>query len=175
MRWNMPKIKSKSSRNTFIHIKRAAAGKKIPNCGSSVNLVFITLFKSSAQISRIFNLQMLPHPLPLIQPHLISYHRDELAVRRLAAQVMDGIAKVAVEGIHVSPVPCNLDGVADGALHAAGGGTVFLGNLPNCCEVFSVLHRYRRKLFIVPLLYQMPGHISIDKSLKSDNSKKKSP
>ena len=54
--------------------------------------------------------------------------------------------------------------------------TVFrIGNLPNCCEVFSVLHRYRRKLFIVPLLYQMPGHISIDKSLKSDNSKKKSP
>ena len=124
----MPKIKSKSSRNTFIHIKRAAAGKKIPNCGSSVNLVFITLFKSSAQISRIFNLQMLPHPLPLIQPHLISYHRDELRVGGFAAQVMDGIAKVAIEGIHISPVPCHLDGVADGALYAAGGGTVFLGD-----------------------------------------------
>ena len=124
----MPKIKSKSSRNTFIHIKRAAAGKKIPNCGSSVNLVFITLFKSSAQISRIFNLQMLPHPLPLIQPHLISYHRDELAVGGFSAQVMDGIAEVAIEGIHVSPVPCHLDGVADSALHTAGGGTVFLGD-----------------------------------------------
>lgn len=83
LRWNMPKIKSKSSRNTFIHIKRAAAGKKIPNCGSSVNLVFITLFKSSAQIGRIFNLQMLPHPLPFIQPHLISYHRNELRVGSL--------------------------------------------------------------------------------------------
>ena len=89
---------------------------------------------------------------------------------------MDGITEVAVEGVHVSTVPCHLDGVADGPLHAAGGGTVFrIGNLPNCCEVFSVLHRYRRKLFIVPLLYQMLGHISIDKSLKSDNSKKKSP
>ena len=41
---------------------------------------------------------------------------------------MDGVAKVAIEGIHVSPVPCNLDSVADGALHTAGGGTVFLGD-----------------------------------------------
>ena len=70
----------------------------------------------------------LPHPLPLIQPHLIGYHCNELAVRWFSAQVMDGIAEVAIEGIHVSPVPCHLDGVADGPLHAAGGGTVFLGD-----------------------------------------------
>ena len=69
-----------------------------------------------------------PYPLPFIQPHLISYHRNELAVGRLAPQVMDGIAEVAVEGVHVSPVPCHLDGVADGALHPAGGGAVFLGD-----------------------------------------------
>ena len=114
--------------------------------------------------------------LPFIQPHFVSDHCNELRIGGLAPQVVDGIAEVAVEGIHVAPVPRHLDGVADGALHPAGGGTVFrIGNLPNCCEVFSVLHRYRRKLFIVPLLYQMQGHISIDKSLKSDNSKKKSP
>ena len=71
----------------------------------------------------------LPHSLPFIQPHLISYHRDELRVGGFAAQVVDGIAEVAIEGIHISPVPCNLDGVADGALHAAGGGAVFLGDL----------------------------------------------
>ena len=70
----------------------------------------------------------LTHPLAFIQPHLISYHRDELRVCGFAAQVMDGIAEVAVEGIHVSPVPCNLDGVADGALHAAGGSAVLFGN-----------------------------------------------
>ena len=69
-----------------------------------------------------------PHPLPFIQPHLVSYHRDELRVGRLTPQVMDGIAEVAVEGVHVSPVPCHLDGVADGALHPAGGGAVFLGD-----------------------------------------------
>ena len=70
----------------------------------------------------------LPHPLPLIQPHLIGYHRDELRIRWFSAQVMDGITEVAVEGVHVSPVPCHLDGVADGALHPAGGGAVFLGD-----------------------------------------------
>ena len=70
----------------------------------------------------------LPHPLPFIQPHLVSYHRDELRVGGFSPQVVDGIAEVAVEGIHISPVPCYLDGVADGALHAAGGGTVFLGD-----------------------------------------------
>ena len=70
----------------------------------------------------------LPHPLPLIQPHFISYHRNELAVGGLAAQVMDGVAAVAVEGVHIAPVPCHLDGVADGALHPAGGGAVFLGD-----------------------------------------------
>ena len=70
----------------------------------------------------------LPHPLPFIQPHLIGDHGDEFAVGGFAAQVMDGIAEVAIEGIHISPVPRNLDSVADGALHAAGGGAVFLGN-----------------------------------------------
>ena len=41
---------------------------------------------------------------------------------------MDGIAEVAVEGVHIAPVPRHLDGVADGPLHAAGGSAVFLGN-----------------------------------------------
>ena len=41
---------------------------------------------------------------------------------------MDGITEVAVEGVHITPVPCHLDGVADGALHPAGGGAVFLGD-----------------------------------------------
>ena len=68
------------------------------------------------------------HSLPFIQPHLVGDHRNELRVCRLTPQVMDGVAKVAVEGIHVSPVPCHLDGVADGALHPAGGGAVFLGD-----------------------------------------------
>ena len=87
----------------------------------------------------------LSHPLPFIQPHLIGYHRDKLAVGGLAPQVMDGIAEIAVEGIHVSPVPCNLDGVADGALHPAGGGAVFLGDfrvqaLGHSVDVLRLVH-----------------------------------
>ena len=42
---------------------------------------------------------------------------------------MDGVAEVAVEGVHVAPVPCHLDGVTDGALHPAGGGAIFLSDL----------------------------------------------
>ena len=69
-----------------------------------------------------------PDSLPLIQPHLISNHRNELRVRWFSAQIVDGIAEIAVEGVHVSPVPCYLDGVADGSLHTAGSGAVFLGD-----------------------------------------------
>ena len=42
---------------------------------------------------------------------------------------MNSIPKIAVQGIHISPVPRHLDGMADGALHAAGGGSVALGDL----------------------------------------------
>ena len=68
------------------------------------------------------------HSLPLIQPHLVRNHCDELAIRWFSPQVMDGITEVAVEGVHIATVPCHLDGVADGALHPAGGGAVFLGD-----------------------------------------------
>ena len=66
------------------------------------------------------------HSLPLIQPHLVRNHCNELAVRGFASQVMNRIPEIAVQGIHITPVPCHLDGVADGALHPAGGGAVFL-------------------------------------------------
>ena len=42
---------------------------------------------------------------------------------------MDGVAEVAVQRVHIAPVPCHLNGVADGALHPAGGGAVALGDL----------------------------------------------
>ena len=45
-------------------------------------------------------------PLPLIQPHFVSDHRDEFAVGGLAPQVVDGIAEVAVEGIAAHPISC---------------------------------------------------------------------
>ena len=41
---------------------------------------------------------------------------------------MDGVAEVAVQGVHIAAVPRHLDGMADGALHPAGGGAVALGD-----------------------------------------------
>ena len=86
------------------------------------------------------------HSLAFIQPHLVSDHCDELRVGGFSAQVVDGITEVAVEGVHVSPVPCHLDGVADGALHPAGGGAVFLGDfrvqaLGHSVDVLRLVHR----------------------------------
>ena len=70
-----------------------------------------------------------PHPLPFIQPHLVGDHGNELAVGGLSAQIVDGVAEVAVQGVHIAAVPRHLDGMADGALHPAGGGAVALGDL----------------------------------------------
>ena len=66
--------------------------------------------------------------LPFIQPHLVGNHCNEFAVGGLSAQVVDGVAEVAVQRVHIAPVPRHLNGMADGALHAAGSGTVFLGD-----------------------------------------------
>ena len=42
---------------------------------------------------------------------------------------MDGIAEIAVQGVHIAAIPSDLDGVADGAFYPAGGGRVALGDL----------------------------------------------
>ena len=97
-------------------------------------------------IFRRFTVSLLPYSLPFIQPHLIRNHCDELAVRGFASQVMNRIPEIAVQGIHVSPIPCHLDGVADGALHPAGSGAVFLGDfrvqaLGHGIDVIRFIHR----------------------------------
>lgn len=56
--------------------------------------------------------------LLFIQADLIADHCDELAVRGFSSQVVDGIAKVAVQSIHIAAVPGDFNSVADGALHA---------------------------------------------------------
>ena len=97
-------------------------------------------------ISNVLPSLCLPHPLAFIQPHFISYHCNELAVGGLAAQVVDGVAEVAVQGVHIAPVPCHLNGMADGALHPAGGGAVALGNfrvqaLGHRVDILRLVHR----------------------------------
>ena len=79
-------------------------------------------------VSRLIDIS-LSNSLPLIQPHLVGDHRNKFRVGGLAPQVVDGVAEVAVQGIHISPVPRHLDGVADGALHPAGRRSVALRDL----------------------------------------------
>ena len=101
-----------------------------------ISTTFFALFIGTApivgilwNIFRRFTVSLSPHPLSLIQPHLVGDHGNEFRICGLAAQVVDGVAEVAVQGIHIATVPCHLDGVADGPLYPAGGGAVFLGDL----------------------------------------------
>ena len=64
----------------------------------------------------------------VFEPQIICNHRDKLAICGLSAIILDGISKVRIQRIHVASVPRDLDGVADGALHARSGGLVFLGD-----------------------------------------------
>ena len=118
-----------------------------------ISTTFFALFIGTApivgilwNIFRRFTVSLLPHPLPLIQPHLVGDHGNELRVCGLSAQVVDGVAEVAVQGIHIAAVPRHLDGMADGALHPAGGGAVALGNfrvqaLGHRVDILRLVHR----------------------------------
>ena len=50
-----------------------------------------------------------------LQP--VSDKRDELTIGGLPLGVADGVAKEALQGVQVSPVPGHLDGVADGPFY----------------------------------------------------------
>lgn len=80
-----------------------------------------------------------------IQPHFICNHGDELGVGGLAAQVMDGVAEITVQGVYIAAVPRYLNGVADGALYPAGRGAVVFGYFGvqafgDRIDVLAVLH-----------------------------------
>ena len=62
------------------------------------------------------------------QPQVIGDHGNEFRVGRFSAAVLDGIAKVSVERIHITPIPRHFNSMTDGAFHARGGRGVLLGN-----------------------------------------------
>lgn len=51
------------------------------------------------------------------QAEPIAEHGDKFAVCGLSAGIVDGIAKIGVERIHIPSIPCHFDSVADGPLH----------------------------------------------------------
>ena len=64
----------------------------------------------------------------VFQAEIIGDHGDKFGIGGLSARVLDSIAEKGIENIKVSPVPSNLDSVADGPLYLAGRGLEPLGN-----------------------------------------------
>ena len=54
---------------------------------------------------------------------------DKLRICRLALGVAHRVAKEALQGVQIAPIPGNLNGVADGPLHSGRGGAEVLGHL----------------------------------------------
>ena len=55
------------------------------------------------------------------QAEIIGDHGDELAVRRLALYVRHRVPEELLQGLDVAAVPCDLDGMAYGALDTGRG------------------------------------------------------
>ena len=62
----------------------------------------------------------------VFEPEIIRNHRDEFRICRLSTVILNGVAEVTVQRIHVAAVPRDLDGVANGSFNAAGRRLVFL-------------------------------------------------
>ena len=63
---------------------------------------------------------------PVFQPQFIRDQGDKFGVGGFAFSGIDRIAEKGVQSFHPSPAPCHLDGVADGTLHSARRGLVFV-------------------------------------------------
>ena len=67
--------------------------------------------------------------LAALEHQPVCDHGDELGVGGLALGAVDGVAEITLQRFQIAPVPCHLDGVADGTLHAGGRGMEPLGYL----------------------------------------------
>ena len=80
--------------------------------------------KTVAEQSEIGNLRRLQLKL-----QLIGYKRNKFRIRGFSLGIADGIAEKSLQSIQVASVPCNLNGMADGTLHSAGGSLECLSDL----------------------------------------------
>ena len=60
---------------------------------------------------------------------LVRDQGDKLTIRRLALGVAHRVAKEALQGVEIAPVPGDLDGVADGPFYPTWGGLKGFGHL----------------------------------------------
>ena len=63
------------------------------------------------------------------QRKMVGDHGNEFRIGGFSFQIAHGVAEKALQRFHVASVPCDLDGVADGALHSGGRGGEFLRDL----------------------------------------------
>ena len=62
------------------------------------------------------------------QRQMVGDHGDELRIGRFSLAGIDRIAELLLQRVEVAAIPRDLNGVADGALHAGGGGAELLGH-----------------------------------------------
>ena len=94
----------------------------------------------------------------VLESEIVSYHSDKLAIRGLTSVILNGVSKVRIEGIHVAPIPSDLNCVSDCSLDTARGGLVFLchGGIQDFCDTVddvAVIYRehYRSSEILVAL------------------------
>ena len=64
-----------------------------------------------------------------LQLELVRNECDKLRIRGFSFGVADGVSEKALQSIQITPIPGNLDCVADGSLHPGGGGLKCLCHL----------------------------------------------
>ena len=54
----------------------------------------------------------------VFQTEIVCDHSNEFAVGWLSSIVLNGIAEIGIERIHITSIPCNLNCMANGTLNA---------------------------------------------------------
>ena len=105
-----------------------------------------------------------------MQAQFIGDHGDELAVGGLAPGVVDGIAEVGVQHVHVAPVPSHFNGMADGAFHPGTGGVILFGHIGvklfgHSVDDFRVLHCHQDGVSQVVIAFNVGRHANLVEDL----------
>ena len=105
----------------------------------------------------------------MFEPDPVGDHRDKLAVGRLAAAVLDGVAEVGIEHLDVAPVPRDLNRMADGAFDAGRSRLKIIGDcrvelFGNRVDDLHILQRENNR----PTQVMVPFNVGRDANLVQD-------
>ena len=88
--------------------------KKFMASNGSFHRAFSRFVAAQSEIRNLVRLQL--------KLELVRNQGDELTVSGFSLGITDSIAEKSLQSIQIPSVPCHFDGMADGPLHAAGGG-----------------------------------------------------